>query len=124
MESVLAVLCSHLLWMLSIQSLEQVGKRLHMNSHMLLHSFQQTNHRCYRIMSLICFVIGLSACWLLGAKDKDKKQAKTSLNIKETFDFSVANDWRYILWCIIDILFEAAYNTPAYFLPCKSNPFI
>ncbi|RCH90728.1 hypothetical protein CU097_009504 [Rhizopus azygosporus] len=72
---------------------------------------------CYRIMSLICFVVGLSACWLLGATDKGKKQAKTSLNIKETFDFSVANDWRYILWCIIDILFEAAYNTPAYFLP-------
>lgn len=76
--------------------------------------------RCYRIMSLVCLVVGLLACCLLGIK-KDANSNKTIKMppLKETFDFSVAKDWRYLLWCITDILLEAGYNTPAYFLPCK-----
>lgn len=74
-------------------------------------------------MSLICLVIGLLACCLLGIKkDTKSKHAIKVPPLKETFDFSVAKDWRYLLWCITDILLEAGYNTPAYFLPCKSLP--
>ncbi|CAO3702028.1 unnamed protein product [Rhizopus stolonifer] len=73
---------------------------------------------CYRILSLICLVIGLMACCLMNVK----KGAKLENNIKkfsfkETFDFSVAKDWRYLLWCLINILLIAACNTPTYFIP-------
>ncbi|KAG1150643.1 hypothetical protein G6F37_000281 [Rhizopus arrhizus] len=73
---------------------------------------------CYRILSLICFAVGLLACFLLGIKKG--AHAKTpikTLALKETFDFSVAKNWRYLLWCATNILLEAACNTPAYFLP-------
>ncbi|KAG1053982.1 hypothetical protein G6F43_003972 [Rhizopus delemar] len=73
---------------------------------------------CYRILSLICFAVGLFACFLLGIKKG--AHAKTpikTLALKETFDFSVAKNWRYLLWCATNILLEAACNTPAYFLP-------
>ncbi|KAG0736776.1 hypothetical protein G6F57_004387 [Rhizopus arrhizus] len=73
---------------------------------------------CYRIMSLVCLVIGLLACCLLGIKkDANSNHTIKMPPLKETFDFSVAKDWRYLLWCITDILLEAGYNTPAYFLP-------
>ncbi|KAI7903952.1 major facilitator superfamily domain-containing protein [Cokeromyces recurvatus] len=87
---------------------------------------------CYRIMCLICFVVGTFSCLMFKNKNladnfTDEKQ-KNSRNetsdikskltmIMNMFDFSVAKNWRFLLWVVIDILLEAAYNVPYYFLP-------
>lgn len=73
-------------------------------------------------MSLICLVVGLFACLLFKNKKKDnnkEEEKPEKLNLKEMFDFSIAKDKKFLLWCATDILLEAAFNVPYYFLPCK-----
>ncbi|KAI9258447.1 major facilitator superfamily domain-containing protein [Helicostylum pulchrum] len=71
---------------------------------------------CYRILSLICFAVGVLACLIFkNKKNEDTKPEK--LNVKEMFDFSIAKDRKFLLWCATDILLEAAFNIPYYFLP-------
>ena len=83
-------------------------------------------------MSLICFVAGAGSCLLFETKKKEevksseqKESASRDKNWKSSvktiiamFDFSIAKEWRFLLWCMADILMEAAYNIPNYFLPC------
>ncbi|KAG2230581.1 hypothetical protein INT48_006886 [Thamnidium elegans] len=71
---------------------------------------------CYRILSLICFAVGVLACLIFKNKKKEDTKPK-KLNIKEMFDFSIAKDGKFLLWCATDILLEAAFNIPYYFLP-------
>lgn len=62
--------------------------------------------------------MGLLACFIFKNKEKEtEKQEKP--NIRDMFDFSIAKDGKFLLWCATDILLEAAYNVPYYFLPCK-----
>ncbi|KAI7894290.1 major facilitator superfamily domain-containing protein, partial [Mucor mucedo] len=70
---------------------------------------------CYRILSLICFAVGLLACCIFKNKEVEEKQEKP--NVRDMFDFSIAKDGKFLLWCAADILLEAAYNVPYYFLP-------
>ncbi|KAI9361558.1 major facilitator superfamily domain-containing protein, partial [Pilaira anomala] len=72
---------------------------------------------CYRIMSLICFVVGVLACSIFKNKKKDVNVKPEKINFKEMFDFSIAKDPKFLLWCATDILLEAAFNIPYYFLP-------
>lgn len=61
--------------------------------------------------------MGLLACFIFKNKEKQEKQEKPKLG--DLFDFSIAKDGKFLLWCAADILLEAAYNIPYYFLPCK-----
>ncbi|CAO3650139.1 unnamed protein product [Mucor hiemalis] len=85
---------------------------------------------CYRVLSLICFVAGVLSCLIFKNKEKPEIsiEQKTEMvmnsndaskleTIKSMFDFSVAKDWRFLLWCASDIFMEAAYNVPNYFIP-------
>jgi hypothetical protein len=81
-------------------------------------------------MSLICLTVGLLSCLIFKnkkevekTKDKDEKDGKRKykLNIREMFDFSIAKNWRFLLWVTADILLEGAFNIPYYFLPCKQE---
>ncbi|KAI8641200.1 major facilitator superfamily domain-containing protein [Parasitella parasitica] len=77
---------------------------------------------CYRIMSLICFVVGVLSCALFSnnsEEDSEKKGGSRSskLALKEMFDFSIIKNWRFLLWVFIDILLEGGYNVPYFFLP-------
>lgn len=83
-------------------------------------------------MSLICFTVGLLSCLIFknkreagNAKDEEDEKnndnkKKYRLNVKEMFDFSIAKNWRFLLWVAADILLEGAFNIPYYFLPCKT----
>jgi hypothetical protein len=71
-------------------------------------------------MSMVCLIIGLLSCLIF----KNKKQVEKNcnkLNIKEMFDFSIAKNWRFLIWVAADILLEGAFNIPYYFLPCKTR---
>jgi sugar phosphate permease len=84
-------------------------------------------------MSLICLVVGIFACLIFKNKKKKKgqptsvsndnesteKRKDNGINFKEMFDFTIVNNWRFLLWCAVDTLLEGAYNIPYYFLPCK-----
>lgn len=88
-------------------------------------------------MSLICFAVGAFACLIFknkarsspktaespcldnDAKSKIVDEKSSRFNIDEMFDFSIVKNWKFLLWCVIDILLEGAYNIPYYFLPCK-----
>ncbi|KAI9272040.1 major facilitator superfamily domain-containing protein [Sporodiniella umbellata] len=72
---------------------------------------------CYRVMSLICFTVGMLACFILSLKENKNSNKIKLTPLREIFDFSVAKDWRYMLWCIADIFLEAAYHTPSYYIP-------
>lgn len=72
-------------------------------------------------MSLICFVVGVLACSIFKNKKKDVNVKPEKINLKEMFDFSIAKDPKFLLWCATDILLEAAFNIPYYFLPCKPS---
>ncbi|GAN00924.1 MFS general substrate transporter [Mucor ambiguus] len=77
---------------------------------------------CYRIMSLVCFVVGLISCLLFQDKRPSKGNQKdestdTKLFFKEMFDFSIVRNWRFLLWVFTDTLLEAGYNVPYFFLP-------
>ncbi|KAI8374083.1 major facilitator superfamily domain-containing protein [Choanephora cucurbitarum] len=79
---------------------------------------------CYRIMSLICLVIGVISCLFFKTTKKSteesgekQSQKEAIVQIKDMFDLSVAKNWRFLLWVFIDILMESAYNVPYYFLP-------
>ncbi|KAI9483332.1 MAG: major facilitator superfamily domain-containing protein [Benjaminiella poitrasii] len=86
---------------------------------------------CYRIMCLICFTVGVFSCLIFKNRrmadnfiDEKNTDNRKSNKLKSTwamvlgmFDFSVAKDWRFLLWVFIDIVLEAAYNVPYYFLP-------
>ncbi|KAI9272465.1 major facilitator superfamily domain-containing protein [Sporodiniella umbellata] len=73
---------------------------------------------CYRVLSLICLVIGLLSCCFMNVKKiTETKMGVKDFSFRKTFDFSVAKNWRYLLWCVINILLVAACNTPAYFIP-------
>ncbi|KAI8390143.1 major facilitator superfamily domain-containing protein [Blakeslea trispora] len=69
---------------------------------------------CYRIMSLVCLVVGVISCLFFKTA---KKSEKSKICLKDMFDLSVAKNWRFLLWVFIDILMESAYNVPYYFLP-------
>lgn len=80
-------------------------------------------------MSLICFVIGVVSCLLLQDKRPSKgnqkdKSTDNKLFFKEMFDFSIARNWRFLLWVLTDTLLEAGYNVPYFFLPCKCCSYI
>lgn len=73
-------------------------------------------------MSLLCFVIGVISCLLLQDKRPSNQQDRSTdskLVFKEMFDFSIAKNWRFLLWVFTDTLLEAGYNVPYFFLPCK-----
>ncbi|KAL7308568.1 hypothetical protein PS15m_011756 [Mucor circinelloides] len=77
---------------------------------------------CYRIMSLICFIIGVFSCLLFQDKRPSNGNQKdnstdSKLFFKEMFDFSIVRNWRFLLWVFIDTLLEAGYNVPYFFLP-------
>ncbi|CEP14078.1 hypothetical protein [Parasitella parasitica] len=78
---------------------------------------------CYRIMSLICFVVGVFSCVLFSNKSsnhegsEEKGTSSSKLALKEMFDFSIIKNWRFLLWVFIDILLEGGYNVPYFFLP-------
>lgn len=61
--------------------------------------------------------MGLLACCIFKNKKVEEKLEKP--NLRDMFDFSIAKDGKFLLWCAADIVLEAAYNVPYYFLPCK-----
>ncbi|KAI8972734.1 major facilitator superfamily domain-containing protein [Pilobolus umbonatus] len=70
---------------------------------------------CYRITGFICLFVGIVSFGIF--RNKARSESEVITKLKDIFDFGIVKDWRFLLWCLIEILFESAYNVPYYFLP-------